>query len=55
MSIGEFIADLFTTPGPGGVVVLVVVTLAATVYFRLTRWILQGGEEKTSRNSSRFR
>ncbi len=47
MSIGELIVDFFTSPGPGGVVVIIVIVLAAVIYTRLTRWIIQGGEEKT--------
>lgn len=39
--IGEF----FTTPGIGGGVVIFVMVLASTVYFLLTRWIIQGGED----------
>lgn len=44
MPIGERIASLFTSAGPGGVVVIMVIFLAATVYTLLTRWILKGGE-----------
>lgn len=46
MTIGELIASFFTLPGPGGAVVIVVIIVAALFYFRLTRWILQGGEGK---------
>ncbi len=45
MPIGEWIAAFFTSAGPGGVVVVTVIGLAATVYFLLTRWILRGGEQ----------
>ena len=44
MAIGELIGTFFTAPGPGGVVVVVVLGLAATIYVLLTRWILRGGE-----------
>jgi len=37
---------VFTTPGIGGIIVAIVLLSAAAVYFRLTRWILQGGEEE---------
>ena len=45
MSIGQF----FVTPGPGGVVVLFVILVAATIYFLLTRWILAGGKDEEDR------
>ena len=45
MQIGEWIGSLFTSAGPGGVIVVMVIGLAATVYFLLTRWILRGGEQ----------
>ncbi|MBS1252497.1 MAG: hypothetical protein MAG451_01536 [Anaerolineales bacterium] len=51
MTIGELIGAFFTTPGPGGVVVILVLGLAGAIYVLLTRWILQGGqaEEGTMR------
>ena len=45
MSIGQF----FVMPGPGGVVVLFVILVAATIYFLLTRWILAGGKDEEDR------
>ena len=45
MPIGEWIAAFFTSPGPGGVVVIVVMGLATAGYIWLTRWILRGGEQ----------
>jgi hypothetical protein len=45
MDIGELITYIFTGHGPGGVIVMIVVGLAAGIYFWLTRWILKGGEE----------
>lgn len=53
MSITELLAALFTSSGPGGVVVIVVIGLAAIIYFWLTRWILQGGKEENK--GRRFR
>jgi hypothetical protein len=44
MHITELISAFFTSSGPGGVVILTVVSLAAGIYFWLTRWILRGGE-----------
>jgi hypothetical protein len=44
MEIVNLIRAFFTSPGPGGGVVLSVLFLACTVYFLLTRWILAGGE-----------
>lgn len=46
MDIGNLISDFFTTPGPGGVVVVTVIFLAGAIYVSLTRWILRGGETK---------
>jgi len=45
MSIGKAIEAFFTSAGPGGLVVITVMSLAAIVYFLLTRWILRGGEQ----------
>lgn len=45
MEIGKLIASLFTSAGPGGVVVILVIGVASAVYFWLTRWIVQGGED----------
>lgn len=39
------VADLFTTPGIGGIITMAVLASAAAVYLGLTRWILQGGRE----------
>ena len=38
-------SDIFTTPGIGGIIALVVLSSAALIYLGLTRWILQGGRE----------
>ena len=46
MPIGEWIAAFFTSAGPGGAVVIMVIGLAAAVYIWLTRWILRGGEQE---------
>ncbi len=47
MEIIETIGAIFTSPGPGGVIVFFVISLAATVYFFLTRWIINAGQEKS--------
>ena len=44
MSISEILGALFTSDGPGGIIVIFVVGLAALVYFWITRWIIQGEE-----------
>jgi hypothetical protein len=44
MDVESLIHAFFTSPGPGGVVVLGVLGLGCIVYYRLTRWILAGGE-----------
>ncbi len=54
MTVGELVASFFTSPGPGGVVVIVLMAVAALVYIRITRWILQGTEEKDP-HSRRFK
>ena len=46
MSISELIGSFFTNSSPGGVVVIVVFLAASFIYYRLTRWILNGGEEE---------
>jgi hypothetical protein len=53
MSIGELIASFFTAPGPGGVVVIVVIGVSAVIYTRLTRWILRGSSEDDETRRSR--
>jgi hypothetical protein len=51
MRITELISAFFTSSGPGGVVIITVVSLAAGIYFSLIRWILIGGEhDKEKRN-----
>jgi hypothetical protein len=42
--MGNLISTLFTSPGPGGVIVIIVIILAAILYSWLTSWILRGGE-----------
>ena len=46
MSIGELIKFFFTSSSVGGVVVIVVFLMAFYIYYRLTRWILDGGNDK---------
>ena len=46
MSIGELIKIFFTSSSVGGVVVIVVFLTASYIYFRLTRWILDGGNDE---------
>jgi len=45
MDISELITKFFTSTGPGGGMILLVVSLAASIYFSMIRWILRGGEE----------
>lgn len=44
MDMVELIGAFFTSPGPGGLVVVSTIGLAGTIYVLLTRWILRGGE-----------
>jgi hypothetical protein len=46
MSVGELINSFFTKSSPGGVVAIVIFLTASYVYYRLTRWILDGGKEE---------
>lgn len=46
MSIAELINFFFTSSSPGGVVVIVVFLIATYIYYRLTKWILDGGNEE---------
>jgi len=46
MSIDELIKFFFTSSSIGGVVVIVVFLTASYIYYRLTRWILDGGKEE---------
>ena len=46
MSIAELINFFFTSSSPGGVVVIVVFLTATYIYYRLTKWILDGGNEE---------
>ena len=39
------IETFFTSTGPGGMVVLIVIGLAATIYTLLTRWIIMGSKK----------
>jgi hypothetical protein len=39
------VSQIFTTPGVGGIIVVIVLSSAAIVYLGLTRWILRGGRE----------
>jgi hypothetical protein len=45
MDIGGVVHAFFNNAGPGGVVVLLVIGGACTVYFFLTRWIVSVGKE----------
>lgn len=44
-NLWEIIGLFFTAPGPGGLVVIFIIGLAATIYIGLTRWIIQGGQK----------
>ena len=44
MDVGKWVYAFFNNAGPGGVVVILVIGLAITIYVLLTRWILRGGE-----------
>lgn len=46
MEIGKLLALFFDTPGAGGVVIVVVFLSAFLVYWRLTRWILAGDQDR---------
>ena len=42
MQIGTLIRSFFVTGGPGGMLVLIAVTVALLVYWALARWIIRG-------------
>lgn len=50
MDIGALIGNLLTSSGPGGIIVLLTIGAAATIYFWLTRWILLGNQEDEDEN-----
>ncbi len=54
MQITELISAFFTSDGPGGMVIIVVVGLAAGIYFLLIRWILRGGGPEKERKDRFF-
>lgn len=45
MDIGGVVHAFFDNAGPGGVVVLLVIGGACTIYFFLTRWIVSAGKK----------
>jgi hypothetical protein len=45
MDIGALVHTFFNNAGPGGIVVLLVVGVACTVYYFLTRWIVTAGKQ----------
>jgi len=45
MDIGALVTAFFDNPGPGGVVILIVLTVAIILYVLITRWILAGGKD----------
>jgi hypothetical protein len=45
MDIGGVVHAFFDNAGPGGVVVLLVVGGACTLYYFLTRWIVSTGKK----------
>ena len=44
MDIGALVHAFFDNAGPGGVVVLLVIGGACTIYYFLARWIVAGGK-----------
>ncbi len=46
MDIGALVHAFFDNAGPGGVVVLLVIGGACTIYYFLTRWIVTAGKDK---------
>ena len=46
MTVGEVLGKIFTTPGIGGLIAVIVLSSAVAIYVGLTRWILQGGREE---------
>jgi hypothetical protein len=48
MDIGGLVHAFFNDAGPGGVVVLLVIGAACTIYYYLTRWIVAAGKRDES-------
>lgn len=55
MEISELLRQLVRAfldfDGPGGYFVLIILFLACTIYFVLTRWIIAGGKDSANRTS----
>lgn len=45
MDISSLAYAFFNTPGVGGVIILVVFLGACAIYYRLTRWIIDGDKD----------
>ena len=46
MDIGNLVYSFFNGAGPGGVVVIAILLGACVVYYRVTRWIIAGGQAR---------
>ena len=44
MDIGGVVSSFFSNAGPGGVMVLLVIGTACTIYYSLARWIVADGK-----------
>ncbi len=53
MTPGELAHFIVNTPGIGGAIVLIVITIAIATYISLARWILKGGTEENERRPQR--
>lgn len=51
MNIGGLFLNFVTSDGPGGIVVISVVVVAAAIYSILIRYIMRGGEPDTRTSS----
>jgi len=47
MSFGEVAHAFVNTAGIGGIIVISVITIALVVYFFVTRWVIEGGQEES--------
>ncbi|MEK6256969.1 MAG: hypothetical protein N2C13_06610 [Chloroflexota bacterium] len=48
MEISGLISTIISSAGPGGIIVILVMGMAATVYFWLTRWIVTDNKTEES-------
>ena len=46
MEISKLLLALIDSDGPGGVIILIVLLAACSIYYGLTRWIIAGSPQE---------